>query len=58
MSDTKVTPTTFISAQVPTDLYDSFKAIADEADRSVSAELRRVLKAHVERKAEKAAANA
>lgn len=38
----------WISAQVPADLADDFKRIADEQDRSVSAELRRVMKAHVE----------
>lgn len=43
-----VTETVHIGGQVPTDLAEQFAAVAASHDRSVSAELRRVLKAHVE----------
>lgn len=42
----------WVSAQVPADLADDFKRLADAHDRSVSAELRRAMKAHLEANSE------
>lgn len=40
--------TKWVSALVPAELADDFKAVADSHDRSVSAELRRAMKRHIE----------
>ena len=37
-----------LGTRVPTSLRDRFRAVADRHDRSVSAELRQAIKAHVE----------
>jgi cell wall assembly regulator SMI1 len=36
-----------ISVRVPADTFDALKRAADDADRSLAAEVRRVLRAHV-----------
>ena len=46
-----VTETVHIGGPVPADLADAFRAVAEKHDRSVSAELRRALKAHIDRDA-------
>jgi hypothetical protein len=43
-----------VSAQVPVELRDDFKAIAEKGERSVSAELRRVMRRHVDEQKAKA----
>lgn len=46
-----VTRTVHIGGPVPADLAEAFRAVADKHDRSVSAELRRAIKAHIDRDA-------
>lgn len=43
----KVEKLTFIGGQMPTDLADELKNLADRNDRPVSAELRQAVRAHV-----------
>lgn len=50
----RVTETTHLGGHVPVDLAEQFAAVAAANDRSVSAELRRVIKAHVEKNPDKA----
>lgn len=38
----------FVGADVPEDLFEEFKALADSHDRSFSAELRQAMRAHLE----------
>ena len=40
-------PATTVAARVPADLFDAFAAIAEREERTVSAELRRVMRRHV-----------
>lgn len=49
MSRTGVVDRIIVSAQVPADVHDVLERLAREADRSLSAEIRRALVAHVER---------
>lgn len=51
-----VTETVHIGGPVPTDLAEAFRAVAEKHDRSVSAELRRAIKAHIDRDAADGAA--
>ena len=51
MSRTGVGDRIIVSAQVPTGIHDELERLAREADRSLSAEIRRALVAHVEREA-------
>lgn len=48
MARLEVIETTHLGGQVPTDLAEQFAQVARDHDRSVSAELRRALKAHVD----------
>lgn len=43
-----VEPDAFVGGRVPRDLLEAFQRVAEENDRTISAELRRVMKAHVE----------
>ena len=49
MSTTEAVDRVIISAQVSTEQRDQLARLAQEADRSLSAEIRRALTAHVER---------
>lgn len=51
-----VTATTFIGAQIPTNLSERLSEIAKGNERSVSAEVRLALKAHIEKHDQEAAA--
>jgi hypothetical protein len=41
-------PTTYLGARVPVELARAFERVAKHEDRTVSAELRRVVRQHVE----------
>lgn len=47
---------TWVSAQVPRDLADNFRRVADAHERSVSGELRQALREYVEQHKNEAAA--
>jgi predicted transcriptional regulator len=49
MSRPSVVDRIIVSAQVPADVHGELERLAREADRSLSAEIRRALVAHVER---------
>ena len=51
MSRTGVVDRIIVSAQVSADVHEELERLAREADRSLSAEIRRALAAHVEREA-------
>jgi predicted transcriptional regulator len=50
MSRTETVERIIVSAQVPTEVHEELERLAREADRSLSAEIRRALVAHVERR--------
>jgi hypothetical protein len=53
---TKNGDTRMLAAIVPNEVYDDFQRVALSHDRTVAAELRRLVRAHVEQHGERAAA--
>lgn len=49
MNRTATIERVIVSAQVPSGIHEKLERLAREADRSLSAEIRRALVAHVER---------